>query len=71
MIQLSEELQRLTLDIREFEETLLSGTVDPAPYLRQLGRTVEALEAKFEKVASPKAPLDAEEVWARWRAVEL
>jgi hypothetical protein len=69
MIQLSQELERLTLDIREFKETLLSGTVDPAPYLRQLGRTVEALEAKFEKVATPKPPLDAEEVWARWRAV--
>jgi hypothetical protein len=42
MIQLREELQRLTLDIREFKQTLLSGAVDPAPYLRQLGRTVEA-----------------------------
>ncbi len=69
MMQLSEGLQRLTLDIGEFKETLLSGTVDPAPYLRQLGRTVEALEAKFERVSSPKPPLDAEEVWARWRAV--
>ena len=68
MIQLREELQRLTLDIRELKDTLLSGAVDPAPYLRHLGRTVEALEAKSEKVASPRPPLDAEEVWARWRA---
>lgn len=70
MIQLREGLQRLTLDIGEFKETLLSRAVDPAPYLLQLSLTVEALEAKFEKVSSPKPPLDAEEVWAKWRAVD-
>ena len=71
MIQLRDGLERLTLDIRELRETMLSRPVDPAPYLRQLGRTVEALEAKSEKVSSPKPPLDAEEVWATLASGQL
>jgi EH_Signature domain len=69
MIQLRDGLDRLTLDLAELREAMMSRPVDPVPYLRQLNKVVEVLEAKSEKVSSPKPPLDAEEVWARWRAV--
>ena len=39
------------------------------PYLRQLDKVVAALEAKSDEVSVPKPPLDAEEVWARWRTL--
>jgi EH_Signature domain len=67
MIQVRDWLERLTLDVTELREAMLSRPVDPAPYLRQLDKTVQVLEAKSEKVSSPKPPLDAEEVWAHWR----
>src|SRR5258708_14948584 len=70
MIQLRDGVDRLTLDLAELREGMMSRPVDPVPYLRQLNKVVEVLEAKSEKVSSPKPPLDAEEVWARWRAVD-
>ncbi len=67
MIQISQGLDRLTADLTELRESMMGRPVDPAPYLRQLDKVVEALEAKSNKVSSPKPPLDADEVWARWR----
>ena len=69
MIEISDGLQRLELDLEELQNTLLSLPVDPEPYVRQLVRTVDSLAAKSDKVSLPKPPLDAEEVWARWRTV--
>ena len=69
MTLVREGLERLNLDIGEFRDGLLSRPIDRAPYLRQLERAVEALEAKFERMSSPKPPLDPEEVWARWRTL--
>jgi hypothetical protein len=69
MIQIREGLDRLTADLVELRDSMMWRPVDPAPYLRQLNKAVETLEAKSDKVSSPKPPLDAEEVWARWRAL--
>ena len=69
MIQIHDGLQRLTLDLTELKNSLLSVPVDPEPYVRQLAHTIQALEMKSDRVSSPKPPLDAEEVWARWRMV--
>ena len=69
MIQICQGLDRLTADLAELRDSMMWRPVDPAPYLRQLDKVVETLEAKSDKVSSPKAPLDAEEVWARWRAL--
>lgn len=69
MIQIREGLHRLTLDLTELKNALLSVPVDAGPYVRQLERTVESLEVKSDKMSTPKPPLDAEEVWARWRMV--
>jgi len=69
VIQIHDGLQRLTLDLTELKNSLLSVPVDPEPYVRQLAHTIQALEMKSDRVSSPKPPLDAEEVWARWRMV--
>lgn len=69
MIQISQGLDRLTADLAELRDSMMWRPVDPAPYLRQLVKIVETLEAKSDKVVSPKPPLDAEEVWARWTAL--
>jgi EH signature protein len=69
MIQIREGLDRLTADLTELRESMMWRPVDPAPYLRQLDKAVEALEAKSDKVSPPKPPLNAEEVWARWRTL--
>ena len=69
MIQIRQGLDRLTADLPELRESMMWQPVDPAPYLRQLDKVVETLQAKSDKVASPKPPLDAEEVWAHWRAL--
>ena len=69
MIQIRQGLDRLTADITELRESMMWHPVDPVPYLRQLDKVVEALEAKSNKVSLPKPPLDAEEVWAHWRVL--
>jgi hypothetical protein len=68
MIRVREGLQSLTSNLAEFQGSILSHSVDPEPYLRQLERIVGALEAKSERVFSPKSPLNADEIWARWQA---
>lgn len=68
MIEILQGLDRLTADLIELRDSMMWSPVDPVPHLQQLGRVVEALEAKSNKVSSPKPPLDAEEVWARFRA---
>lgn len=70
MTQISDGLARLNLDLTELQQTLLSGSIDPAPYLRELVRTVGRLEAKFERISLPKPPLDADVVWLRWQEVK-
>lgn len=67
MIQLSEALDRLRLDIGEFRESTVYRPVDAQTYLRQLSKTIEGLEKKGDSVVVPKPILDPEEVWARWR----
>jgi hypothetical protein len=69
MIQIRQGLDRLTADLTELRESMMWNPVDPVPYLRQLDKVVEALETKSNKVSSPKPPLDADEVWAHWRAL--
>jgi hypothetical protein len=67
MIQIRQGLDRLTADLTELRESMMWRPVDPAPYLKQLDKVVEALEAESNRVLLPKPPLDADEVWARWR----
>lgn len=69
MIQIHQGLDRLAADLTELRESTMWRTVDPAPYLRQLDKVVEALAAKSDNVSSPKPPLNADEVWTRWRGV--
>jgi hypothetical protein len=69
MIQILQGLDRLTADLAELRDSMMWRPVDPASYLQQLDRAVAALEAKSNKVSTPKPPLDPEEVWARWRAL--
>ncbi len=71
MIQILQGLERMTADLTELRESMMWSPVDPAPYLKQLDRAVEALEAKSNRVSSPKPPLDPEEVWARWRGLDF
>ncbi len=67
MIQIRQGLESLTADLSDFRASMMSHPVDPVPYLRQLDKIVDTLRIKSDRVASPKPPLDAEEVWARWR----
>ena len=67
MIQISEALARLQLDLGEFRESTVYRPVDPQSQLRVLRRTVEELEKKSDIVAIPKSIVDPEEVWAKWR----
>ena len=69
MIQIREGLDRLTADLTELRESMMWLPVDPAPYLRQLDKVVEALSARSDKVSSPKPPLNPDEVWERWRVL--
>jgi hypothetical protein len=69
MIELLQGLERLSADLSVLRDTAMWQSVDAAPYLRQLQRSVETLEAKSNRVSVPKPPLDAEEVWARWRTL--
>jgi hypothetical protein len=69
VIQIRQGLDRLSADITELRESMISRSVDPALFLRQLDKVVAALEAKSDKVSSPKPPLDPEGVWARWRVL--
>jgi hypothetical protein len=69
MTQIADALARLSRDVTELQQTLLSGTIDPVPYLQDLTRTIQTLEAKFERVSVPKPPLDPEAVWLRWQSV--
>ena len=69
MIQILQGMDRLTADLTELRESMMWHPIDPAPYLKNLDRAVEALEAKTDRVSTPKPPLDPEEVWARWRAL--
>jgi hypothetical protein len=69
MIPIREGLDRLAADLGELRDSMMWHPVDPAAYLRQLDKVIEALEAKSNYVSSPKPPLDADEVWARWRTL--
>jgi hypothetical protein len=69
MIQIRQGLERFTADLAELQASMMWRPVDPGPYLRKLDKVVETLEAKSDKVSSPKPPLDAEEVWERWRTL--
>lgn len=71
MIQILQGLDRLTKDLTELQCSLMSNPIDAVPYLKQLDRAVETLEAKCNRVAPPKAPLDPEEVWARFRMLSF
>ena len=69
MIQILQQLERLSADLSVLRDTTMWHSVDAAPYLRQLQRSIETLEAKSDRVSVPKPPLDAEEVWVRWRTL--
>jgi hypothetical protein len=69
MIQIMQGLERLSADLSVLRDTTMWHPVDAAPYLRQLQRSVEILEAKSNRVSVPKPPLDADEVWARWHTL--
>jgi hypothetical protein len=71
MIQIGQGLDLLTTDLTVLRESLMWRTIEPAPYLRQLDKVVETLQTKSDKVASPKAPLDPEQVWTRWRGLDF
>lgn len=67
MSQIIEALNRLQMDLGEFRDSSVSRIADAQAHLRQLSRTIEALEKKSNNVAVPKSILDPERVWARWR----
>lgn len=67
MIEILQGLEHVSADLSVLRDTTMWHPVDPVPYLRQLQRSVEILEAKSNRVSLPKPPLDAEEVWERWR----
>ena len=69
MIHIHQGLGRLSADLAELRESMMWHPVDPTPYLRQLNKAVQVLEAKSDRASTPKPPLDAEEVWARWRTL--
>lgn len=66
-MQIQEAVQLMNQGIGEFTRSFLASAVEPDIYLRQLKKTVEELEAKIDNATPPKPPLDAEEVWAKWR----
>ena len=71
MILVSQSLDRLTADLAELRESVMWRPLEPAPFLRQLSKVVEALEAKSDRMSLPKPPLDADEVWARWKRLSF
>ena len=68
MMQIQEAAQLMNTGILEFSHSFLASAVEPDNYLRQLRKTVGELEVKIDNATPPKSTLDAEEVWAKWRA---
>jgi hypothetical protein len=69
--QILEELDRFSATLGSLRDSMLSSPVDPAPHVRQLHKVVETLQSKSDRASLPKPPLDPEEVWARWRALDF
>ena len=55
------------MDLSECQNSTAYRPLDVAPCLRNLTKTVEELEKKFDIGGAPKPSLDPERVWAKWR----
>jgi EH_Signature domain len=64
---IAKAMERLKLDLHEFQASNLAQKLDPELYLNELTRTIRRLEQRLDSGVPPKPPMNAEEVWARWR----
>jgi hypothetical protein len=63
---IGQALDRLRLDLEECRGAVAYRPLDVQLHLRNLVRTVEDLEKKYDTGVAPKPPLDPETVWAKW-----
>ena len=64
---IAEAMELLKLDLHEFQISSLAQRLDPEPYLHELTRTIRRLEQRLDSGVPPKPPMNAEQVWAKWR----
>jgi hypothetical protein len=64
---IADAIERMRLDLRELQSSSIAQRLDPEPYLKELTRTIRRLEQRLDSGVPPKPPMNAEEVWARWR----